>query len=267
MLKARIITAIFLIPIVIACIFLLPPLSFFSLAMLLMLLAGWEWAQLSGLVATTSKIFYLVVLAVVLTLSVFVPIYLVILIGIVWWLLALILLILYPKASSWWGNSKLIRCVMGILVLTPCWIGLITLQGFSPEVLLYCLVLVWAVDSAAYFVGKKWGKHKITPAVSPGKSYEGLIGALLAAIIISAIGGWVFALSKEQWTAFLFICLLGGVFVSLFGDLFESMLKRQSNVKDSGTLLPGHGGILDRIDSLITTIPFFALIFPFFFNG
>lgn len=266
MLKARILTALILIPLVIASIFLLPPLSFFSVALLLMLLAGWEWSHLAGLTHFVSKMAYLILLAAGVFLALYIPLYMVILLALLWWAVAFVLLMLYPKASQWWGQSKTVRLIMGFLVLIPFCISLIVLQGFSPLVLMYCLILIWGVDSVAYFVGRRWGKHKLAPSISPGKTYEGLIGGLLAAAIISAAGFWTLEIPSERWLLFFVICMIGGGLISVFGDLFESMLKRQSQVKDSGSILPGHGGLLDRIDSLTTAIPFFALVFSFFFN-
>src|SRR5262249_55228085 len=155
-----------LIPIVVACVFFLPPMSFLSLALLVMLLAGWEWAGLADLNQLHQKILYVVILAALLIGSIFLPIYIIILVGILWWILAFILLLIYPKGTSWWSRGYSVRAIMGFLVLIPCWIGLIILQGFSPALLMFSLVLIWSVDSAAYFVGKKWGKHKLAPAVS-----------------------------------------------------------------------------------------------------
>lgn len=266
MTKTRLLTAIILIPLVVAVVFFLPPLTFFSLAMLVILLAGWEWATLAEIHHIAKKIVFLVLLAAALLLSMWVPMYGVIFTGVLWWLIALVLLAMFPKGSHWWGNS-LTRSIMGFLVLIPCWLGLVVLQGFSPIILMYCLILIWSVDSAAYFVGKKWGKHKIAPQISPGKTYEGFLGGLVAASIIAVAGFFVLNIPKEDWLLFYAICLFGGGVITVLGDLFESMLKRQSQVKDSGGLLPGHGGILDRIDSMTTAIPFLALILPYFFNS
>lgn len=265
MLKLRLYTALILIPVIVASIFFLPPLTFVSLAVITMLLAGWEWAQLAGLHNTYKKILFLVLLSAALVISIY-SIYIIIIIGILWWLFALILLFLYPKGASWWSHGHYIRAIMGFLVLIPCWIGLIILQGFSPMLLMFSFILIWSVDSAAYFVGKRWGKHKLAPSISPGKTYEGLLAGLLTAVVISVLGFWILEIPSERWILFLIICLVGGGLITVLGDLFESMLKRQSNIKDSGSLLPGHGGLLDRIDSMTTAIPFFALIFPYFFQ-
>jgi phosphatidate cytidylyltransferase len=266
MLKYRVITALVLIPLVIGSIFFLPPMTFLSVALLIILLAGWEWTQLAGISQLAKKCIFLVLLALALLCCLFIPLPIIVLAGVIWWAIAITLLFLYPKASSVWGNGLWIRAMMGFLVLSPCWLGLIILQGFSPMLLLFCLILIWGVDTAAYFVGRKWGTHKLAPTISPGKSYEGLLAGLLAAVILSGVGLWVLEIPREQWGLFLLICIVGGGIITVIGDLFESMLKRQSHIKDSGSILPGHGGILDRIDSMTTAIPFFALVFPYFFN-
>ncbi|MBA2653861.1 MAG: phosphatidate cytidylyltransferase [Gammaproteobacteria bacterium] len=266
MLKPRIFTALILIPIVIAAVFFMPPLTFFSLALLVILLAGWEWSILAELPNLTLRIGFLVLLAAVLVLSVFVPLYVIISLAVVWWLIAITLLAIYPRGKERWGNSIWIRSLIGFLVLTPCWVGLIILQGFSPIVLMYCLILIWGADTAAYFAGKKWGQHKLAPAISPGKTYEGFIGGLIAAAVIAGVGFWVLRIPSDRGLLFFIVSVIGGGLISVIGDLFESMMKRQSHIKDSGSILPGHGGLLDRIDSMTTAIPFFALFFPYLFN-
>lgn len=266
MLKNRIFTALVLIPLIILAIFLLPPLSFLSVAMLITLLAGWEWAQIAGLEQPIKKTLYLLGLAAGLLLAISIPIFYIVVVGFIWWLVAAILLGIYPRGIKFWGHPVM-RGIMGYLVLIPFWIGLILLQGFSPILLLFSLVLIWAVDSAAYFVGKKWGFHKLAPLISPGKSYEGFWAGLIMALCLSIIGVLLLHMPYGRWLTFISICFIGAGMISVLGDLFESMMKRLANVKDSGSLLPGHGGILDRIDSLTTAIPFFALIFSYFFNS
>ena len=154
----------------------------------------------------------------------------------------------------------LVRGIMGILVLMPCWLALnfIRVLPSGEMILLALFVLIWGADTGAYFAGKKWGKHKIIPQVSPGKSWEGLAGALLTTVLL------VFCLltalkfpPADIWV--LLLLSLVTVLFSVLGDLFESMLKRKVDLKDSGTILPGHGGILDRIDSLTAAAPIFAL--------
>jgi phosphatidate cytidylyltransferase len=240
--------------------------TFLFTAMLVILGAGWEWTKLAGINHVLSRSVYLLLLALALVLSILAPLSLVISVSSIWWIAAAILMALYPRGASWWGQSILIRSVMGFLVLIPCWIGLIILQGFSPVVLLFCLVLIWSADVAAYFVGRKWGKHKLAPTISPGKTYEGVLAGVITSAILAAIGIWLLDIPQENIVLFFVICVLGGGIISVFGDLFESMVKRQAHIKDSGSLLPGHGGLMDRIDSMTTAIPFFALILPFFLN-
>ena len=154
-----------------------------------------------------------------------------------------------PGQTVWLGAA-------GFAVLVPAGLAMVRLE---PLVVLLVLVLVWIADSAAYFVGRAWGRHRLAPAISPGKTWEGvaggLIGAALYAIIIA------FFTDPGAWLALLVTALLLGM-ASIVGDLFESAMKRQAGVKDSGSLLPGHGGILDRIDSATATLPLAALVWP-----
>ena len=156
---------------------------------------------------------------------------------------------LRPQQAPWIGAA-------GFAVLLPAGLAMAALQ---PEHVLLVLVLVWIADTAAYFVGRAWGRHKLAPAISPGKSWEGaaggLIGAALYAIIVA------FFTQRGAHVALVTTAVVLGM-VSIVGDLFESAAKRQAGVKDSGTLLPGHGGILDRIDSATATLPLAALLWP-----
>ena len=154
-----------------------------------------------------------------------------------------------PNQTIWIGAA-------GFAVLVPAGLAMVRLE---PLVVLLVLVLVWIADTAAYFVGRAWGRRRLAPAISPGKTWEGaaggLIGALLYAIIIA------FFTDLGAWLALVATALLLGM-VSIVGDLFESAVKRQAGVKDSGSLLPGHGGILDRIDSATAALPVAALVWP-----
>jgi phosphatidate cytidylyltransferase len=130
------------------------------------------------------------------------------------------------------------------------------LDGIGPALLLFLMVLIWVVDSAAYFSGKRWGRVKLAPFISPGKTREGLYGALVGMVIFSLVLWYWGGMGRVGWFAILLLCMTTGLF-SVVGDLFESLLKRQRGVKDSGHLLPGHGGVLDRIDSLTAASPIF----------
>jgi phosphatidate cytidylyltransferase len=154
-----------------------------------------------------------------------------------------------PQQTTWLGAA-------GFAVLVPAGLAMASLE---PHQVLLVLVLVWIADTAAYFVGRAWGKRKLAPAISPGKSWEGAIAGLVGAAAYAIICGWF--IDGIAWPAFLASAVLLAM-VSIIGDLFESAAKRQAGVKDSGSLLPGHGGILDRIDSATATLPLAALLWP-----
>jgi phosphatidate cytidylyltransferase len=263
MLKQRIVTALILIPIFLFILFFLPPSWFCLLTGLIVVAAAWEWAGLMGLKTAVTKSLYLLIILFLLSWLLFVPINMVgsFLIGtFVFWLFSFVLVCAYPRGSAWWGNSIFVRGLMGIFTLLPCWMAINVLRNEQTGIYLILLlfVLIWGADSAAYFVGKKWGKTKLAPLVSPGKSLQGLIGALIASVFITVIFLVWLRISWEFWPWLIGLSMITVLF-SVLGDLFESMMKRQSGVKDSGRLLPGHGGLLDRIDSLTAAAPIFAL--------
>lgn len=145
---------------------------------------------------------------------------------------------------------------IGWAVLVPLWLSLLWLHQFDPTLLLALFALIWLADSAAYFVGRRWGRRKLAPRVSPGKTWAGVAGALLAAPVVGLVIGALERYDAATLAGFCMLCL-ATVAASVVGDLFESLLKRQAGVKDSGTLLPGHGGVLDRVDSLTAAAPLF----------
>lgn len=174
------------------------------------------------------------------------------------WLMALSWVTQFPVKTSWYGKKL---GLMGLVILTGAITAMFYLWQLSPWWLMYVFVLVWCADSGAYFVGRKLGKRKMAPNVSPNKSMEGLYGGLVTGLIV-VLGISIFKLHLTGMTLFAFMVLSGiTILSSVLGDLFESMLKRRADVKDSGTILPGHGGILDRIDSLLAATPIFALGF------
>lgn len=174
----------------------------------------------------------------------------------------------YPKSSAFWAKNKLIIAVFGWLTLLPTWLAFMVLRTNNyafdefqgAQLLMYLFMLVWSADVGAYFVGKSMGKHKLMPNVSPGKTIEGFLGGVVCAAILTVVVGLSLNWSSDEFTKALLVTALIAT-VSVLGDLTESMFKRQAGVKDSGTILPGHGGILDRIDSLTATAPVFALCY------
>jgi len=180
--------------------------------------------------------------------------------AVLWWLTATYLVLTYPQSSRLWGGSAG-SLVIGLAILLPSWQALVVLKQWplGNWLILAVMILVWAADIGAYFSGKTFGKRKLAPQVSPGKSWEGLIGGLLTSLLITLAVGIYRGWSVRE----LVLALLGAavvVLISVIGDLTESMFKRSSGIKDSSQLLPGHGGVMDRIDSLTAAIPIFAVL-------
>lgn len=151
-------------------------------------------------------------------------------------------------------KNKLLMLVVGIILLLPFWMAFVCVKGADPIILLTLLATIWLSDTAAYFSGKQFGKHKLAPAISPGKTWEGVMGALLAVTVFAAI---LYSVGKVQLGIFPLLWLVA--ILGVFGDLFESLIKRQMNKKDSGQILPGHGGILDRVDGILPSLPIAVL--------
>ena len=277
--KQRIITALVLAPLAISAIFFLPLKFFMLFGAAIFLLASKEWAGFVSKTPSFSTI-YLFGLFLGVTLMLM-PVGLIwdgtlpnqyIMSGLtvanVWWCVALMLVIRYPKSASLWQSNKFIKSVFGLLTLVPFFWGLVILRSvnmehdfyFGAELLMYVFLLVWAADTGAYFAGKNFGKHKLAPNVSPGKTIEGFLGGVLSAMIVAYFAVDFFAISDDKMLPF-FAASLITTLVSALGDLTESIFKREAGLKDSGNLLPGHGGILDRIDSLTAAVPVFALIY------
>ena len=260
MLKARILTACLLIPIVFWLIFFAKPLIFLQATIVILLLASWEWSRLMGLTHLGARLLYFYLICVCQALAFMMNPLWIMWVSAIWWCVAFCLVLVYPRYVFW--RSMFIRGLMGALVLIPCVIALNRIRAFDDgnRVLFYLLLLIWLADTAAFFVGRRFGVTKLAPRVSPGKSVQGVIGACVCTLIFSAAIAFFYQhdLLKGQAVWFIGISLITVLF-SVLGDLFESMLKREIGVKDSGNLLPGHGGILDRIDSLTAAAPLFLM--------
>ncbi|MEH6367993.1 MAG: phosphatidate cytidylyltransferase [Pseudomonas marincola] len=262
MLKQRIITALILLPIALGGFFLLEGGAFALFIGAVVTLGGWEWARLAGFPAQWQRVLFAALVAVLLLGLYHAPILAtpVLLLGVLWWCVATALVLKFPQSAVYWAPAWR-RIAIGLLILLPAWQGLVLFKQWPQAnwLILAVMVLVWAADIGAYFSGKAFGKRKLAPAVSPGKSWEGMIGGMCTCLLITLITGIV-----QGWsTGNTVLALLGAgivVAVSVVGDLTESMFKRESGIKDSSNLLPGHGGVLDRIDSLTAAIPVFALL-------
>lgn len=258
MLKLRLITAFFLIPLVILAIFLLPLPYFMGLCTLVSLLTAWEFAPLIGWDKTSWRIFYMAIVLASILLVLALPSELPVIIGVILWTLITIGLVIVRVKSFVPQIPKWLLGIIGVLILLSFWGALVILR-LMPWLLLCLLLLVWTADTAAYFGGRLFGKRPLAPLLSPKKTMEGFYCALVMVLVLSLIISYFSPhanYSALKWMLIAFITFIAAV----VGDLFESFLKRQSNVKDSGQLLPGHGGLLDRIDSLLAAAPVFLII-------
>ncbi len=273
MLSTRILTALFLIPLVLAALFLLPPQGWGSVTLVAFAAASVEWSNLVGYSGRARALFVAGTLLIGCNLL-FSPAS-----GFAHgWPSGIILAACGPAAVFWafgvpyWLRvnrkpaPRLAMAVLGWLVLVGAWVALVQLQAQSPWRVLAAMAVVWIADTAAYFAGRAFGRRKLAPSISPGKTWEGVYGALaavaayaLALVPFARAAGYtgeISALAVAAWIAVVVALAL----LSIGGDLFESMLKRHAGVKDSGQLLPGHGGILDRIDALLAAMPVAALL-------
>ena len=264
MLKQRIITALILGALIVLAIFKLPNQWLAIIFATVTLVGAWEWSTLIGLKKPLLKLFYVALIgALIILVWFFMPLRhesTLLALASIWWACVVILLALYK--SRWLQSAWLHKLLVlsAFIVLVPAWLALTKLHAQGPEVLMFLLALVWVADIAAYFVGKRFGKNKLAPQLSPGKSREGVLGALSASFVMAIIGLQMFTFSKQGSLYFIGLCVLTAL-ISVVGDLYESLLKRKANAKDSGTILPGHGGVLDRIDSLTAAAPGYSLGF------
>lgn len=261
MLKQRILTAVVLAPLALAGLFGLDGVAFAMFTGAILLVGAWEWVNLAGFESSRARWGGVAVSALLMlalwatgTADAAWPLWL----AAAGWLANLYWVVNYPERQSQWSASSR-RLAMGAWVLLPCWVGFIVLRQSGAEWLLFVLLLVWSADSGAYFSGRAFGKRKLAPRVSPGKSWEGVLGGLAVTTLLALIFAVWQALSPAQ-TALLVVVTWVVTLVSVLGDLLESMLKRFRGIKDSSNLLPGHGGVLDRIDSLTAAVPIFALL-------
>jgi phosphatidate cytidylyltransferase len=262
MLKQRIITALILLPIALCGFFLLEGSGFALFIGLVVTLGAWEWARLAGFTDQPVRVGYALAVAVMLFFMHILPGLAPWVLGaaVLWWAVATYLVLTYPRSSGHWSTAAC-KLVIGLLVLLPAWQGLILIkqEPLGNWLIMAVMVLVWGADIGAYFSGRAFGKRKLAPAVSPGKSWEGVYGGLALTLLITVVVGVV----RDWPVKEIFLALVGTaivVFISVVGDLTESMFKRQAGIKDSSNLLPGHGGVLDRIDSLTAAIPIFAVL-------
>lgn len=272
MLKTRVMTALGLLLVLLAALFWLPPVAWAVFVGVLVAPAAWEWSKLIRLRRAAGGLYVLFVVAIcaflfsaTLGFSASEPLLRVIFFGASLFWMAVVPFWLWRSRlpqTLWFG------ALIGLLVLVPAGLALVQLRQFSPLLPLLLMSVAWISDTAAYFAGRRFGRRKLAPSISPGKSWEGVAGAVLAVSLYALV--WSLAWQDYLPTAFkstrfgiaamlLFLWLL--TVMGIYGDLFESALKRRAGVKDSGVLLPGHGGLLDRVDALTAVLPVAALVY------
>jgi phosphatidate cytidylyltransferase len=255
MLRQRVLTAVVALAVLAIVMFVLPAVVARGVITLLLLGAAWEWSGFIFGSKNAGRIVYVLFIAVLIALiflelpgTALVDIILKVALG--WWLAALVWMFFFPTPIA-----RPVAWVCGTLVIVPAWLALDLLYLQRPELLLFALLIVWVADIGAYFMGKGFGRVKLAPQISPGKTWEGVLGGLCAVTILAAVGSPILGSDIAVLVPF---CLAVAM-ISIVGDLTVSMFKRNAGVKDSGSLFPGHGGVLDRIDSVTSAAPLFAL--------
>jgi len=254
MLRLRIITALLLAPFVLAAIFFLPENGMAVVLAALVAAGAWEWSAFAGLTRSSAKVGYVVLVLLSIVIVWFARSsggdYIVLYAAMVWWVVALCWVLIWPGVVSYPSAAA-----AGLLVLVPAWLALSQLHSHDPQLMLFLLLLVVAADVGAYFAGRRFGRNKLAPRVSPGKTWEGVGGGVVGATIVATVGAvWL----NMPFLVFIALCVLV-VCASIVGDLTESLFKRHAGLKDSGNLLPGHGGVLDRVDSITAAAPVFLV--------
>ncbi len=267
MTKTRVIAALIMAPVAIAAILLLPTPWLAAAAAAVFLIGLWEWLKLAQVEDTLARTVLLVLNLVLMVLIVWadagtlVLYQIATLAGIGWWLLALLWLRFFTFGAEPGSHARTLKLLAGSLAIVPAWAALVLIHASSDNGhlwLLTALAIVWAADSGAYFAGRTFGRTKLAPRISPNKTWEGLVGGLLAGLLVALVFGWMAGATSDHLLG-LVVTTVVAVFASVLGDLYESLIKRHAGAKDSGHIIPGHGGVLDRIDGVLAALPVFAL--------
>ncbi|MDX2350711.1 MAG: phosphatidate cytidylyltransferase [Porticoccus sp.] len=273
MLKQRIVTAIVIAGVFLLALFSLNPYLFSLATAVVVIYAAWEWSDLSSISGIPLRLVYTAALAVLLVVAAYVlglsvegsieldPGRSLLMTMVPWWAIALLWVQGYPSSAILWGSCW-VRGVMGFLVLVPTWSALVILIHSTQGewVILLVVMVVAFADIGAYFSGRHFGKHKLASSVSPKKTWEGLLGGVVVNVVVVILLGAMLKLDSRTWVLLAMMIMIT-VLASVLGDLLESMVKRHRGIKDSGSILPGHGGVLDRVDSLTAALPVFTLMF------
>lgn len=267
MLKQRLLTALILAPILVWIIKLPNPIYFQILLVIIGVIAVKEWGYLAQFNKARHYaffaffcLFYIVFMGGVIFILPGAAGVLIIGLSLIWWVFNLVFIFNYPKSQKYFYGNVYLRAMNGVMLLVPSLLMLGFLQASNADMLLFLLLIIWSADIGAYFVGKYFGKHLLAPKISPKKTIEGVLGGMLGSMILTAIlSAWIY--QQVELKHLLLSALIA--LVSVVGDLYESLFKRAANIKNSGSILPGHGGILDRIDSLLPVSIVFPLLLIF----
>ncbi len=271
MTRTRLLAALVMTPLAIAAILFLPTPWLALLAAVLFLGGLWEWLRLSEVEDTLARTLLLALNLLLMVAMVWasrtasggslVLFQVAAMIGVAWWLLAALWLRAYDFGSDHDTGARVAKLAAGTFAVIPAWCALVLIHAQHPNGhiwLLTALAIVWAADTGAYFAGRRFGRRKLSPRISPNKTVEGLAGGAVAGVLVGVAGGALAGAGAAKLPA-VALCALVVVLFSVVGDLFESLLKRHAGVKDSGDLIPGHGGLLDRMDSVLAALPAFVL--------
>jgi phosphatidate cytidylyltransferase len=267
MLRQRVLTALLLAPLVILLILLLPTSIFALLLAVAFLAATWEWTRLTGMKRRANRGVVLGFAA-----ALFVALWMwrvstwlwpaLMVAGVIWWLLVCVWLRHFAFGAAPTPENRNLKLLAGTFVIFPAWVAALSIHGSSqPHGHVWtflAMLLVWAADTGAYFSGRFFGKRKLAPQISPGKTWAGVYGAFVTSALVLGVSGWLLGVRDTRLFGLIVLTVVT-VASSIVGDLFESLMKRHANVKDSGALFPGHGGLLDRLDSVFAALPIFAL--------
>jgi len=264
MLKQRLLTGAVLGSLSIWAMLVFPTPGLAALLGLFYLIGAWEWGCLSSLQTLMQRLLWLLVVVLLTALvwwlewaNLSSPLYPAVLFG--WGLVCWVLFRISAVEQREQGQISFKWLLLGLFTLVPSYLALIAVHGshqWGPKLMLYIICLLWVVDTGAYFAGKRWGKDKLAPVLSPGKTWQGVMGGLVAATFY-ALAGLYWLDWQSSSVGFVLLTLLAAS-LSVVGDLLESLLKREAGAKDSGSILPGHGGVLDRVDSLLAAAPIFV---------
>ena len=263
MLKYRLLTAFLMGPLILWAIYAMPENFFALFSFILVSIGAWEWGAFAGWIKPLQRgLFFTVNILLFVTVLLLQNTQLnlaVISASLLWWLICIPLLLFFPFKKTNLLQTQAVKSVVGIVLLLGTLVSMVMIRNnpeYGSEFVLYLILIIWFADSGAYFAGRALGKNKLIPNVSPGKTWEGVVGAIVVSLIVAVVSLELLNIPSSHSIWFITITFITVVY-SIVGDLSESMFKRMANLKDSGSLLPGHGGMLDRIDSLMSGLPVF----------